>query len=99
MQVEVNYIQEATERDIESEYNVASDLFIPAMLYWNKNTKVDDINAYLQANYYYNERSVNSQGVSEFTLTSGALTPCLDIYGDDPDLAGFFIDTYANRSS
>ena len=33
MQVEVNYIQEATERDIESEYNVASDLFIPAMLY------------------------------------------------------------------
>ena len=77
---------------------MASDVLIPAMLYWNKNTKVDDINAYLQANYFYYERSVNSKGSKEFTLKNGALTPCLDIYGDDPDLAGFFIDTYANGS-
>ena len=56
MQEEVNYLQEATERDRKGAFNVASEEFIPAMLYWNRNTKVDDINSYLKANYFYVER-------------------------------------------
>ena len=61
-------IQEATERSHESEYDVPSDVFIPALLYKNGNRKVEDIRDYYIGGYFYYERIIDSQGIMNQTL-------------------------------
>ena len=96
--VEVEYMDEAACSSAESVYIAPSDVLIPALLYINRDHKVEDINDYFMANLARYERSIDSEGNFVGIVTNTLLIPCLDIYGDDPDLVGYFVDTYKDST-
>ena len=68
---------------------------IPAFMLINLERKVD-FKKYveLESQYYY--KNISSDGTSVETIYPMQLQPCLELYGDDPDLRDSLKDFYGN---
>ena len=49
---------------------------------------------YFYIGEYTYERNVDSSGTVGYILNSWLTIPCLTLYGDDPELSSYFVDTY-----
>ena len=54
------------------------------------------IENYAEVTSYTYERSLDSEGRASFQFNYENLVPCLELYGDDPVLSGFFQNSYEN---
>ena len=57
---------------------------------------VETIDNFAEVISYTYERSINSEGVISIKVNNENLVPCLELYGDDPVLSGFFQNYYEN---
>ena len=73
---------------------------IPAILYYNHHHNYDvNMSDYLAGRGYKYRRSVDSEGVFSSDVLYFDLVPCLDLYSQDEELAGYFTDSFTDDDS